>query len=125
MYTRLYMERLWKDQMHRGIFGMKVCIMTYDKFSRIMIKKGALAEYSQVELLLVAIPRDVRAKAVMELELDPRDPLTFTYDQLPNMTLTNMRQPMPSPSWMPHNHVWCLGSLVTQSQFEFQSHTCL
>jgi len=35
--------------------------------SRIMINNGALAEYSQVEMLLGALPRDLGAKAVMKL----------------------------------------------------------
>jgi hypothetical protein len=36
-----------------------------------MISKEALAEYSQVEMMLRALPGDLRAKAVMKLELDP------------------------------------------------------
>jgi len=47
-----------------------------------MIIKGALAEYSQVEMLLGALPRDWGAELVMILELDPRDPLAFKYDKL-------------------------------------------
>jgi hypothetical protein len=47
-----------------------------------MIDKGALAAYSQVEMLLGALPRQLRAKAVMKHKLDPRDPSTFKYDKL-------------------------------------------
>jgi len=47
-----------------------------------MINKGALAEYSPVEMLLTALPRALSAKAVMQLELDPRDRFTFKYDTL-------------------------------------------
>jgi hypothetical protein len=82
MYTRSYLERLCKDQRERGNVGLKAFILAYDNISRIMIDKGALAEYSQVEMLLGALPRNLRAKAVMKLELDPRDPSTFKYDKL-------------------------------------------
>jgi len=83
MYTRSYLERLCKEQRERGNVGLKAFILAYDNISRIMIDKGALAEYSQVEMLLGALPRNLRAKAVMKLELDPRDPSTFKYDKTP------------------------------------------
>jgi hypothetical protein len=38
-------------------------------------------------MLLGALPRDLKAKAVMKLELDPRDPSTFKYDKLRNHVL--------------------------------------
>jgi len=82
MYMRSYLERLCRDQLERGNVGLKAFILAYDNISRIMISKGAFAEYSQVEMLLGALPRDLRAKAVMKLELDPRDPSTFKYDKL-------------------------------------------
>jgi len=47
-----------------------------------MIKKGALAEYSHVDMLLRALPRDLRAQAAMILDLDPGDPSMFKYNQL-------------------------------------------
>jgi hypothetical protein len=47
-----------------------------------MIEKVALAKYSQVEMLLGALPRHLRAKAVMQLALDSRNPLTFSYNIL-------------------------------------------
>jgi hypothetical protein len=47
-----------------------------------MIKKGALAKHSQRKMLLRALPRDLGAKAVMKLDLDPRDPSTFKFDKL-------------------------------------------
>jgi len=56
-YTRSYLDRLCKDQRERGNIGLKPFILTYDNISRIMIDKGALAEYSQVEKLLGALPR--------------------------------------------------------------------
>jgi hypothetical protein len=82
MYTRSYLERLCRDQLERGKVGLKVFILAYDNISRIKISKGAVAEYSQVEMLLEALPRDLRAKAVMKLELDPRDPSMFKYNKL-------------------------------------------
>jgi len=77
MYTRLYSERWGRDQLKRGNLGLKAFIRAYDNISCILINKGALAEYSLVELLLDALPRDLRTKAVMILEQDPRDPTTF------------------------------------------------
>jgi len=47
-----------------------------------MINKGAVAEYSEVEMSLGALPRDLRAKALLKLKLDSRDPWTFTHDEL-------------------------------------------
>ena len=82
MYTRSYLERLCRDQLERGNIGLKAFFLAYNNISRIMISKGALAEYSPVEMLLGALPRDFRAKAIMKLELDPRDPSTFKYDKL-------------------------------------------
>jgi hypothetical protein len=73
----LYLEQLRQDQLEHGNVGLKAFILPYDNISRIIISKGALAEYSQVEILLRALPRDLIAKAVMKLELDHRDPSTF------------------------------------------------
>jgi hypothetical protein len=64
-----------------------VFFFAYHNIGRIMIHKGALAEYSQVEMLLVALPRELRAKAVMKLNLHSRDPLTFKCDKLRNHVL--------------------------------------
>jgi hypothetical protein len=82
MYTRSYFERLCRDQLERGNVGLKAFILADDNISSIMISKGVLAEYSQVEMLLGALPRDFRAKAVMKLEIDHRDPSTFKYEKL-------------------------------------------
>jgi len=82
MYTRSFLEQLCRDQLERGKVGLKAFILAYDNISRNKIGKGAQAEYSQVEMLLGALPRDLRAKAVKKLELDPRDPSTFKYDKL-------------------------------------------
>jgi len=47
-----------------------------------MIIKEALAEYTQVKLLLGALSRDFRANALMKPTLDHRDPLMYKYDKL-------------------------------------------
>jgi len=47
-----------------------------------MISKAGLAESSQVEMLLGALTTDLKPKAVMKLELDPREPSTFKSDKL-------------------------------------------
>jgi hypothetical protein len=52
-----------------------------------MIKKGALAKHSQRKMLLGALPRDLGAKAVMKLDLDPRDLSTFKFDKLQHHVL--------------------------------------
>jgi hypothetical protein len=57
---------------------VKASILACDNISRIMISKRALAEYSQVEILLGALPRDLREQVVMKLEQDPEDPSMFT-----------------------------------------------
>jgi len=77
MYTRFYLDPLCRDEVECGNVGLKAFILAYDNISRIMINKGALAEYSEVEMLLRALPRELRAKAVMKLELYPRDPSMF------------------------------------------------
>jgi hypothetical protein len=74
-------------QLYHRNFCPKVFILPHDLLTRIMISKGALAEYSQVEMLLRVLPRDLRAKAVMKLELHPSDPWTFKYDTLPKYFL--------------------------------------
>jgi len=61
---------------------LKAFILTYDNISHIIIDKEALAEHSQVEMLLRALPRQLRVKVVTNMELDPRDPSTFKYDKL-------------------------------------------
>jgi len=47
-----------------------------------MINKGSLVKYSQVEMMLGALPRDLKANVVMKVELDPRNPSTFKHDKL-------------------------------------------
>lgn len=53
-----------------------------------MINKGAFARYSHQEMLLHAVPRELRATAVTKLELDPRDPSMFKYLKLQNHALS-------------------------------------
>jgi hypothetical protein len=82
MYMRSYIERLCQGQLEGGHITLKPFILAYDNISRNMITKGALAEYSQVEMLLEALPRDLSVKAVIKLELDLRDHSMFKYDKL-------------------------------------------
>jgi hypothetical protein len=89
-----------------------------------MINMGALAEYSQVEMLVRALPTDSRAKAVMQLELDPRDPSTFKYNISYSISTTNVRLPRPLLSWIRKEHIWHCDALFTQSQFEFHGSRC-
>ena len=82
MYTRSYLERLCKDQRERGNSGLKAFDLVYDNISCIMLNKGALPEYSQVEMLLGTLPQNLSANAVTKLKLVPTDPSTFKYDKL-------------------------------------------
>jgi hypothetical protein len=81
MNSKSYSKRLFKDKLERGNVGLTACILTYYNITLIMINKGALAEYSQVEILLGAIHADLPRKAVLKLKLDPRDRSTIRYDQ--------------------------------------------
>jgi len=47
-----------------------------------MINARAFAQYVQVEILLRAVLRHLRAKRGMKLDHDPRDPSTFNYGKL-------------------------------------------
>jgi len=82
MHTTSYLKRLCRDQLGCGNISLNAVIFAHDLMRRNMIKTGALAEYSQVEMFLGDLPRDFRAKVVMILEQDPRDPSTFKYDTL-------------------------------------------
>ena len=77
MYTKLYLEQLYPNQLPCGNVSLNVFILADDNISHIMTNKGGLAKYSQVEMLLGALPSDMKAKAVMKLKLDSRDPSTF------------------------------------------------
>jgi len=53
-----------------------------------MINMGALAEYSQLEMFLGTLLKDLRAKAVMKVELDPGDSSKLQYDKLQKHVLS-------------------------------------
>jgi len=57
-------------------------IRAYDNISPIMIYMGAMAGYLQLEMLLGALPRIIIAKVVINIDRDPRDPLTSKYHTL-------------------------------------------
>jgi len=82
MYTTSSLDWLCKDQRERRNVSNKAFILTYDNISRIMIYKGALAAYSQVEMLHRALPRKVRKNPVMKLKQDSKDPSLFKHDKL-------------------------------------------
>jgi len=82
MYKRLYLERVCRDQLECGNVGLKACILTDYNISCVMINKEALAEYSQMEMLLGPLPQDLKSEAGMKLEFDPRDPSPFKYSNL-------------------------------------------
>jgi hypothetical protein len=82
MYMRSYLEGVCWDQLENGNVGLTAFILADDNISRIMTSKGTLAEYSQEEMFLGALPRDMRAKVVITLELDPRYTSTFNYHKL-------------------------------------------
>jgi len=44
IYTRLYLERLCKDQLQYGNVSFKFFILAYDNFIHIIINNGALAK---------------------------------------------------------------------------------
>jgi hypothetical protein len=52
-------------------------ILAYNHISRMMITNGVLAEYTELRMLLEALPRDLGANAVLKPELDPPNPSTF------------------------------------------------
>jgi len=82
MYTRSYLEQLYQDQRAPGDFSLEAFILTYNNISRIMIDKGVFAEYTQVEMVLGALPTNLSAKVVMKLELDLWDPSKCKYNKL-------------------------------------------
>lgn len=82
MSMRFYLEQLANDQRKHGNVGLKHFIISYDIFSHIMIYKEAFAKYSQVEMLLSALPTNLTGKAVIPVEFGPTDSSTFIYDML-------------------------------------------
>jgi len=59
LYTRSHLEQLFNEQLDREKVGQKAFILAYNTVSRIPITQGALALYSQVEMLFGAVPRDM------------------------------------------------------------------
>jgi len=82
MCTRWFLERICRYQLECGNIGLKEFILAYDNISHSMISQGALAEYSQVEILLRALQGEVRAEAVMNVKLYTRGPLKLKYNKL-------------------------------------------
>jgi hypothetical protein len=82
MNTRSYLVQLRRDQLDCGNFGLKAFILAYNNISSIMINKGVLAKFSQVQMFLGALPHNLKGKAVMKFKRDPRGHWTFKYDTL-------------------------------------------
>lgn len=82
IYLILYLKCLSRDQLECGNIRVEALILAYDNISHIMITNGALADFSEIQMLLGALLRDLRAKVLMKLKLDPRDPSTFKYNKL-------------------------------------------
>jgi hypothetical protein len=80
MYTLSSLERLCIDPLECGKVRLNAFIISCNNICHLMINKGALAEYSQVEVLFGALPKTFRARAVMKLKLDPRDTWTIKYN---------------------------------------------
>jgi len=76
---RSYLECLFKDLLEPGKVRLTACILTNNHTSHIMIKMGVLAEYTQVEMLLGAIPHNMRVTVLMKLKLRCRNPSILTY----------------------------------------------
>jgi hypothetical protein len=82
MNTRSAMEPLHQDQREHGVVGLKAFDLTYDILCWLKIATGALAENLPLHMLLGAHQSKLNANAGMKLQLDPRDPSMFKYDQL-------------------------------------------
>jgi len=81
MYTRFYWQRLYHVQQELRDVGLKAFILTYKIFSDGIIVMERLAKYSQLEMLLRALPRYLTATGIMLLKQHPRDPSTFKYEK--------------------------------------------
>lgn len=82
VHTRSHLEQVCWEKQDRWNVGLKAFILEYNNISHIMIQKGVFAEYSQVKMLLEALRRDLSAQVLMELDLDPREPLILKDSQL-------------------------------------------
>lgn len=70
--SRFYFERVCNDQLECEKVSLTAFVTAHDNISHIMIKKGALVHNSQEEMLLRALPREMRANATMKRELVTR-----------------------------------------------------
>ena len=76
------MKLILKDQLEHRKVSLNAVVLTYNNICHIMIYMGALAKYSQVEMLLETLPRNMSANARMKLEPDLREPLMFKYKKI-------------------------------------------
>lgn len=88
IYMTSYLRQKCKNQLKWEIVALKVFILPYDNISSIMMNKGAMAKYRQVEILYQALPRDLKAEVANLFEIDSRDPSTFLYGKFKRHLLT-------------------------------------
>jgi len=82
MYIWSYYIHLCKGELECDTVSLKACILTYKNMSHILINKGAMAEYSQLEILLATLQRDGSGNFLIKLEEDPRPPSRWEYNTL-------------------------------------------
>lgn len=82
MYTGSDLEPLGRDPPEFINVQLNARILPHDNISPSMITKRAVAEDSQVAMLLRALQGDLCANAVMKIEQDRRVPVTFQFDKL-------------------------------------------
>jgi len=84
MYILSHWEQLCNVQQELGNVGLKACIFAYDNISRIMIKKGALGEYSQVEMVLRSVRKEIERERGDDTQTTPLRPLHIQIRQTLN-----------------------------------------
>lgn len=83
------MDNQYKDQQDCGNISPKALFLANDNISLIMTDTEALADDSQMHILLGDLPWELKANVVMKLELDPRNPSMFTYATLQKLVFNN------------------------------------
>jgi hypothetical protein len=83
VYTRQYLEYLCAEFVgHDNTESLKSFLRTYDHISGVVTKHGMMVEYERTEILLRALPKRLRRKAISELGFNPIEPRTFEYGKL-------------------------------------------
>jgi len=83
VYTREYLENLCAEFGGReDTESLKSFLRTYDHISGVVTERGMMVEYERTEMLLRALPKPLRRKAISKLGLNPLDPRTLEYGKL-------------------------------------------